>query len=234
MAKVMIDIGHGGTDPGAQANGLVEKNINLKVGGLLIGYLSNYDVTVGITRGSDTTLGSDERVETVKNFAPDLCVSIHHNSSTASEARGAEVIHAYYDQYDDKLANLVLDKLAAIGMPKRSAFTKLNSRGDDWYYMIRRIWDNKTTAIIVEGGFLTNPADAALLKKDDYLMAEAAAIGAAIVEYLNLKSKTVPWWEAPITRMKEEGLITGDHDGNSNVTWGELASVINKLLDKLK
>lgn len=234
MAKVMIDIGHGGADLGAQANGLIEKNINLKVGSILISYLSSYDVIIGTTRGTDITLSSDARVEIVKNFAPDLCVSIHHNSSTSSEARGAEVIHAYYDQYDDKLANLVLDKLAAIGMPKRSAFTKLNSRGDDWYYMIRRIWDSKTTAIIVEGGFLTNPADAALLKKDDYLMAEATAIGAAIVEYLNLKSKTAPWWEAPIARLKEEGLITGDHNGNTTVTWGEFASVVTKLLDKLK
>ncbi len=232
MAKVMIDIGHGGTDSGAQANGLIEKNVNMKVGSLLISYLSNYDVTVNTTRGTDVTLSSDARVENVKNFAPDLCVSIHHNSSTASEARGAEVIHAYYDQYDDKLANSVLDKLAAIGMPKRSAFTKLNTRGDDWYYMIRRIWDSNTTAIIVEGGFLTNPADAALLKKDDYLMAEAAAIGAAIVEYLNLKSKTVPWWEAPLARLKNEGLITGDHDGNSSITWGEFASVVTKLLDR--
>jgi N-acetylmuramoyl-L-alanine amidase len=234
MAKVMIDIGHGGTDPGAQANGLVEKDINLKVGSLLISYLSNYDVTVGTTRGIDITLSSDARVETVKSFAPDLCVSIHHNWAASSAARGAEVIHAYYDQYDDKLANAVLDKLAAIGMPKRSAFTKLNSRGDDWYYMIRRIWDSNTSAIIVEGGFLSNPMDGALLRRDDFLMAEAAAIGAAIVDYLNLKTKTAPWWQAPIARLKEEGLITGAHDGNSNVTWGELASVVTKLLDKLK
>ena len=234
MAKVMIDIGHGGSDTGAAGNGLIEKDINLKVGLMLYNYLSRYDVEVRTTRNSDITLSNDLRVELVNNFNPDLSVSVHHNAASAVEASGAEVIHAHYDEYDDKLANEILTNMAVIGMPKRRVFTKLNSRGDDWYYMIRRIWDANTDAIIVEGGFVTNSLDAELLKKEDFLKSESVAIGSAIVEYLGLKLKSKNWWNEAMQRMVMEGLIENEHDGNNAVTWGEFAAVMTKLLDKLK
>lgn len=232
--KVMIDIGHGGNDTGATANGLIEKDLNLEVGLKLRNYLSSYDAEVKTTRDADITLSNDARVDLVKSFNPDLCISIHHNSAPSAEARGAEVIHAYYDQHDDKLANVILENLEAVGMPKRRAFTKLNSRGDDWYFMIRRIWDNNTEAIIVEGGFLTNRLDADMLRSNEYLKLEAGAIGKAVVEYLGLKPKAGFWWEADMNRIKAAGLIENEHNGNDAVTWGEFATVISRLLDKLK
>jgi N-acetylmuramoyl-L-alanine amidase len=234
IMKVMIDIGHGGSDNGASGNELIEKDINLKVGIMLYNYLSQYDVEVRTTRNSDVTLSNDVRVELVNSYNPDLCVSVHHNAASAAEARGAEVIHAHYDEYDDKLANEILANMATIGMPKRRIFTKLNSRGDDWYYMIRRIWDTNTHAIIVEGGFVTNAEDAALLKSDDFLKLESVAIGSAIVEYLGLKLKSNNWWNEAMQRIVSEGLIENEHNGNDFVTWGEFATVMSRLLDKLK
>lgn len=234
MAKVMIDIGHGGSDPGAAGIGLLEKDINLKVGVMLYNYLSRYNVEVRTTRDTDVTLSNDLRVELVNSYNPDLSISIHHNAATTAEARGAEVIHAHYDEYDDKLANQILANMDAIGMPKRRAFTKLNSRGDDWYYMIRRIWDANTNAIIVEGGFVTNPVDAKLLKKEDFLMSESIAIGSAIVEYLGLELRSSNWWDEAMQRMVTAGLIENEHNGNSTVTWSEFATVMSRLLDKMK
>ena len=234
MAKVMIDIGHGGSDPGTSGNGLIEIDLNLKVGIMLKNYLSRYEVEIRATRDTDAALSNDVRVELVNSFNPELCVSVHHNAASAAEARGAEVIHAHYDEYDDKLANRILDNMEAIGMPKRRAFTKLNSRGDDWYYMIRRIWDSNTDAIIVEGGFVTNPTDAELLKSEDFLMAEAEAIGSAVVEYLGLALITEKWWDAAMQRMVAAGLIENEHNGNHAVTWGEFATVMSRLLDKLQ
>ncbi|MDF2520274.1 MAG: cell wall hydrolase/autolysin [Clostridia bacterium] len=233
--KVMIDIGHGGSDPGAGGNGLIEKDINLQVGLHLREYLNAYDVEVRTTRETDITLSSDERVALVQSFDPNLCISVHHNAASASEARGAEVIHAHYDQYDDKLANAILDNMEAIGMPRRKSFTRLNSRGDDWYFMIRRIWDNNTDAIITEGGFVTNQADADLLRRKEFLLSEAKAIGTAVVEYLGLKPKdSSNWWDEAMKRINEEGLIENIHDGRDAVTWAEFATVMSRLLDKLK
>lgn len=245
----MIDIGHGGTDTGATGNGLVEKDLNLKAGLSLRDFLNKFDADVRTTRDSDITLSSDARVALVKAFNPDLCISVHHNAASTPDARGAEVINAYYDQRDDKLANSILNNLEAIGMPKRSTYTRLNSRGQDWYFMIRRIWNNNTQAIIVEGGFVTNKADADMLKSDNYLMSEANAIGIAVADYMKLSLKEAPkdtpketpnetpakenWWEPAMNRIKAAGLIEGNHEGDAPVTWAELAAVLSRLLDKL-
>lgn len=192
MKKVMIDIGHGGSDPGAKANGLIEKDINLIVGLLIGDELKPFDCEVKFSRTTDITLSADNRVAIVKNNNPDLCVSVHHNYAAIASARGAEVIHAHYDTQDDLLANDILKRLAVAGMPTRRAFTKLNGRGADWYYMIRCIWDNDTDAIITEGGFLSNSVDALMLKKDIYLKAEAKAIAESIVDYLKMQPKAKP------------------------------------------
>lgn len=234
MAKLMIDIGHGGSDTGALGNGLIEKDINLKVGLILKNYLAAYDVELRTTRDSDVTLTNDARVSLVSSFNPDLCVSIHHNAADDINARGAEVIHAHYDKYDDKLASAILENIAAVGMPKRRIFTRLNSRGDEWYFMIRRIWDSDTDAIIVEGGFVTNSQDAELLKSDNFLKAEAEAIGLAIVEYLGLKQMGNNWWDDAMQRLVALGLVDDEHNGNDAVTWGEFAVVMSRLLDKIK
>lgn len=235
MKKLMLDIGHGGVDKGASSNGLLEKDINLKVGLLIKEYLESYEVEINLTRETDTTISPDNRVSLVDKYNPDLCVSIHHNAASKSSARGAEVIHAHYDEYDDRLALAILSKLALAGMPSRRTFTRLNGRGSDWYYMIRRIWDADTDAIIVEGGFITNNEDAEMLKKDSYLFLEAKAIGEAIVEYLNLKAKkTYHWGDSEVKELKSKGLIKEIHKSEDIVTWAEFATVINRLWSKIR
>lgn len=234
MKKVILDIGHGGKDTGASANGLIEKELNLKVGLMVMDYLSNYEAEVRTTREKDVDLSANERVKIVNDYNPDLCVSIHHNAAGSADARGSEVIHAHYDEYDDKLALSILNKLTKLGMPARRAFAKLNDRGTDWYFMIRDIWDNDTDAIIVEGGFLTNKKDAELLSKSEFLQGEAKAIGEAIVEYLGLESKQkAHWGDVEIKELMNKGLITAAHGGENVVTWAEFATVVNRLHNKL-
>ena len=191
LKKVTLDAGHGGSDSGGVANGLKEKDLNLTVTLKTRDYLlANYDVNVSLTRDSDISLTPDERVKRVASFNPHLCVSIHHNMFNKI-ARGAEVIHAHYDEYDDALALNILAKLAQAGMPTRRAFTKLNEQNRDWYYMIRRIWDSDTDAIIGEGGFVDNVQDAELLKSAKYINAEAEAYAISIAEYLQLPPKKI-------------------------------------------
>ena len=234
MKKIMLDIGHGGKDSGATANGLVEKQLNLAVGFLARDELSKYDVEVRMTREKDMDLGDDERVNIVKSYNPNLCISIHHNAAGPA-ARGAEVIHAHYDSYDDALASDILHRLSQAGMPARRAFAKLNSKGSDWYYMIRRIWDNDTQATITEGGFLTNIQDAQLLKNNEFLQKEAQAIAGAAAAHLKLEQKNAQHWgDEYIKRMQQLGLISGDHSPTSNVTWAELAVVTVRITDKLE
>jgi N-acetylmuramoyl-L-alanine amidase len=241
--KVLIDIGHGGTDTGASANGLREKHLNLKVGLKIKQILLEYDCELKLTRETDITLTADQRVSIVKAYNPNLCVSVHHNLALDTKARGSEVIHAHYDEYDDKLALDIMQRLAVAGMPKRRAFTKLNDSKSDWYYMIRRIWDNDTDAIITEGGFLSNKADADLLKTEAFLIAEAQAIAESIIEYLKLKPKTQTeeqLTELAIDKLFKLDIITSPTYWKNKTKVGEItpgewvAILIRKMADYIE
>jgi N-acetylmuramoyl-L-alanine amidase len=240
--KVLIDIGHGGTDNGAAANELIEKDLNLKVGLLIKAYLSDYQCDIKLTRETDTTLTADQRVAIAKAYNPTLCVSVHHNAAADPNARGSEVIHAHYDEYDDKLALDIMQRLSVDGMPKRRSFTKLNDNKSDWYYMIRRIWDNDTDAIITEGGFLTNKADADLLRTEAFLNAEAKAIVESIIEYLKLKPKAhteEQVTESAIDKLHRLQIITSPTYWKNKSKTGEIvpgewvAILIRKMSDYL-
>ena len=178
LIRLMFDIGHGGKDPGACANGLQEKNVNLIVGLAALDYVkTNYIVDARVSRQTDVSLPEEDRIKLISTFNPRLCISVHHNAAQNVNARGSEIIHGHYDQEDDVLAKDIMDELVKIGMPKKLSFTKLNDQQKDWYYMIRRIWDNDTHAIIFEGGYVTNKEDAKLLSSIEYLKTEGYVLG---------------------------------------------------------
>lgn len=63
--KVVIDSGHGGTDPGASGNGIIEKDLTLEISNYMYERLKNLGIPVKITRTTDETLSPTERVERV-------------------------------------------------------------------------------------------------------------------------------------------------------------------------
>ena len=79
---IIIDAGHGGEDPGAiGANGLMEKDITLKIARLLYNRLVDEEgINVIMTRDSDVTLSLKHRVEYARQHDADLLVSIHLNT----------------------------------------------------------------------------------------------------------------------------------------------------------
>lgn len=91
-ALVVIDAGHGGHDPGAVANGLREKDINLKAANQLMQLLRSAGVEVKLTRAGDTYLKLGERTALANNWNADLFVSLHCNALPAGRhARGIEI-----------------------------------------------------------------------------------------------------------------------------------------------
>jgi N-acetylmuramoyl-L-alanine amidase len=79
--KIMIDPGHGGRDPGAVANGLVEKELALTIArNLRTALLNHYDVEVRLTRDRDVFLTLEERARLANAWAADCFVSIHFNA----------------------------------------------------------------------------------------------------------------------------------------------------------
>jgi len=89
---VVIDPGHGGKDPGAVANGLQEKNINLSISTYLMGELQKKGYTVLLTRQDDRYLRLQERTDFANRHKADVFVSVHVNAlPKGRHAKGMEI-----------------------------------------------------------------------------------------------------------------------------------------------
>ena len=82
--RVIIDAGHGGSDPGASGNGIVEKEYNLKIANYIYNRLRELGLPAYITRNTDETLNPTDRVNRVLNaFGNDENVIVLSNHLNA-------------------------------------------------------------------------------------------------------------------------------------------------------
>ena len=91
VARVVIDAGHGGHDPGAQSNGVNESELTLDVATRLSKLLQKQPgVEVVMTRDTDVFVPLEERTSIANREGADLFLSIHANASRNPQARGVE------------------------------------------------------------------------------------------------------------------------------------------------
>lgn len=182
---VYLDPGHGGSDPGAVANGLLEKNITLKLAEKIKEKLiAWYDVTVELTREEDKDVSLTERVEMANNAKADFFLSIHVN------AGGGE-------GYEDYIYNglSAVSKTAALREIMHSVLANFYTgyrcvdrgmkKAD--YYVLRK---TNMSAVLCENLFIDSSYDAKLLKDDDFIENLSRAYGEALAMMLNLNKKT--------------------------------------------
>lgn len=65
--KIVIDPGHGGSDPGASGNGIVEKDLTLKISKYMYDRFKQLGIPVTMTRTTDETVDPTERVNRILN-----------------------------------------------------------------------------------------------------------------------------------------------------------------------
>ncbi len=204
---VVLDPGHGGSDGGASANGVVEKMANLKIAQYCKAQLETYDgVIVYMTRNSDIYVDLEDRTAFAASVGADVFVSLHNNSA-GSAATGTEV---YYPNasYNGSVSNIgaglsqeILNALTELGLADRgirtrdyspwggASHTEVYPDGSvaDYYSVIRTAKLHGIPGIIVEHAFLTNPSDAAnYLTSDASLKALGVADADAIAAYFDL------------------------------------------------
>jgi N-acetylmuramoyl-L-alanine amidase len=90
VARIVIDPGHGGHDPGAKARGLEEADLVLDVALRLESLLKEAGVEVIMTRRTDTFIALEERTAIANRAGADLFLSVHSNASASDSARGVE------------------------------------------------------------------------------------------------------------------------------------------------
>ena len=118
---VVIDPGHGGTDPGAISNGLKEKDFTLLISKYMYDRLKELGVPVRLTRDSDITLTPKERVDKVQSFFGDSKdVVVISNHLNAGGGDGAEVIYALRN--NSTLSKKILNELEKEGQNVRKYY----------------------------------------------------------------------------------------------------------------
>jgi N-acetylmuramoyl-L-alanine amidase len=90
VARIVIDPGHGGHDPGAKARGIEEAELVLDVALRLEALLKDAGVEVIMTRRADTFIALEERTAIANRAGADLFLSIHSNASASDLAHGVE------------------------------------------------------------------------------------------------------------------------------------------------
>ncbi len=123
---IVIDAGHGGVDPGALGNGVVEKNITLAVAlALKKELLATGRYRVMLTRDSDIYIPLRERFKVARDNGADLFISLHADSHNDPFMRGASVYTLSETASDAEAADLAnqenkSDIIAGVDLTKQS------------------------------------------------------------------------------------------------------------------
>ena len=181
MSKVFIGVGHGGSDPGAVANGFKEKDLNLSIALACRDVLQRHGISVKMSRTKDENDTLSEEIKECNAFSPDLAVDIHNN---AGGGDGAEVFHHYGGGKGKTLAINILDEITKIGQNSRGAKIRKNSAGRDYYGFIREI---TAPAVIVECAFVDNASDLQILATEGKREAMGTAIAKGILKTLGVE-----------------------------------------------
>lgn len=185
---VVIDAGHGGSDPGKiGVNQCLEKDINLQIALKVKEKLDNEQVKVIMTREDENGLSTDgasnhkiedmkKRVEIINASEASIAVSIHQNSYTSEDVKGAQVFYFTHSEQGKQMAEIMQENFR-LANPENTRQAKENQT----YYMLKK---TKIPTIIVECGFLSNWEEAEKLTDDSYQEKTAQIICDGIMKIL--------------------------------------------------
>ena len=186
---ILLDPGHGGPDGGAGTGKTLEKDIALDITLKVRDLLQQQGALVVMTRESDKDLADDDtrgysrrkvedlkkRLKMINDSDNDFFVSIHLNAIPSSRWSGAQTFYAPHHKENAKAAKFIQEELRNnLGNTNRKA-KPLNS-----VYILKNA---KKPGVLVEVGFLSNPAEKANLKKESYQEKISESVYRGIMRY---------------------------------------------------
>lgn len=190
---IILDPGHGGEDGGAVGvDGLLEKTVNLQIARLLYDQLTLAGIPTIMTRTDDRLLYDPTadyrghkkmldlraRLDILRDTPDAVLLSIHQNAFSQSRYSGLQVYYSPHHPDSARLAELVQNSARQWLQPDNTRKTK---PADSNIYLLNR---SERPAVLVECGFLSNPAECAKLGDPDYLGQLSTVLFAAVCEYL--------------------------------------------------
>jgi N-acetylmuramoyl-L-alanine amidase len=174
MIKICLDAGHGGVESGAVYSGYQEKTINLAITTLLEVELKKLGFLVKMTRNSDTFIALSQRAYISNQFKADYFISVHCNAFGNPVPHGFET---YYYNSGKALAESILrgiasDRITSVRYSKQANFSVL--------------LHTLCPAVLLECGYMSNPADIAQLVTTAHQKLLAKSIAMSVFKYINL------------------------------------------------
>ena len=188
LGKVIyLDPGHGGIDSGAKYKDIYEKDINLEISKLLSSLLVEKGAIVYLTREGDYDLSKpnaylrkrsdlSRRAKLINDSLCDIYLSIHLNATTSTTWKGAQV---FYDDVNDE--NAILGAEIQAKFKTRLGSNRKLKRVSD-LVMYRNI---DRPGVLLELGFISNPNERYVLRKQYYQKKVSNAIIDGVISYLN-------------------------------------------------
>ena len=173
-AKIVIDPGHGGDDPGAVVtfSEKHEADHTLTTALLLKKELEDLGATVILTRDSDKSVSLENRAQLSNREQANAFISLHFDSGPNPNASGTTGY--YFAATSENLAQTV-NKYIARNLPVKSQGTKFQN------FLVLR--ENKQPSILLELGYLNNVEDNKLIESTEYQENIAKSIASALKEY---------------------------------------------------
>lgn len=183
MAKVYLDPGHGGNQPGA-VKYVVEKDVNLVMSLACRDYLVANGVEVKMSRTGDTNTDISRSCKEANSWGADIAVSIHNN------AGGGDGFEVYYGLGSGPngslgLATYIEQEIVKIGQNTRGKKVRRGKNGD-YYQFIR---GTNMPSVILEGAFVDNATDVKIIDTVDEQKLFGYAYARGILKYLGVADK---------------------------------------------
>lgn len=183
---VVIDAGHGGTDPGHETSTtghLNEKHLNLKIAQYFGGYIDKYlqNVKVIYTRTNDATVSLDERVDLANNSNADYFISIHCNGNDRKSIHGTEShVHSMSASKAVSFAKKIERQFSSrAGRHSRGVKDKV-----DLTHSLQVLKYTNMPSVLVECGFITNSVESNYLNSTQGQEVIASAIFRAFRSFI--------------------------------------------------
>lgn len=184
--RIVIDPGHGGSDPGAVGNGLLEKRLTYDIANRIKKHLSRMKCEVLVIQPSEVNPNSTSNdelaipVRKANELKADYFLSIHINAG-GGEGFESHVYPASKGKQADNLRNVihnqVMQYLAKYGVKDRG---KRYSN----FYVLR---ETNMPAVLLECGFIDSAKDASLLKNTEFLEGLGNEIAYGLIIALGLQ-----------------------------------------------
>lgn len=192
---VVLDPGHGGVNLGGQYGNITEKELTMIVAKSMKEELLLFEgITVILTRTDDIDMSLKDRVLFATKENADFFICLHFNMSEYHDLYGSEVwIPAYDSMYAKSypMAYEFMNTFQEQGLFSRGIKTRLNTKGTDYYGILRHATANQLPAVLVEHCHIDHDYDTNYMAGKEALEYFGKKDAHAVAKYFNLSSEAL-------------------------------------------